>query len=131
MRALFLFFFGIFLGCLFDLLFGYLFDVVKHKPLKISHKFTILKKISLISLPIWGLIAVIAQEKKLFLVFLYSAILGTLLEFLLGKFIYSIFGVKIWTYKHGALGRYTSIYSFPYWGAAGIVFATIGKLVGL
>lgn len=87
----------------------------------------------MISIPIWGILAVVifSYQKQVLLIFIYSAIIGTILEYALGKFFYKYFGTKIWTYKHGSLGQYTSIYSIPYWGGAGLLFAMIARFAAL
>src|SRR5258706_3186551 len=120
------------LGGVLEVGFAFLYDLFSHKPLRINHKFTIGKKLNLISLPIWGLVGLIAMKNTTWaFIFLWGAVVGTFAEFFLGKFLHREFGVRIWTYKHGAIDRYTSIYSIPYWGAAGIVFSLVGKAVGL
>jgi len=132
MQSVLIFFVGMFLGGILEFLTVFLTDMLFHKKLRINHRFTYRKKISFFSLPIWGLLLLMFNgSNKYVLVFLYSAVLGTLLEAGMGKLVTRIYGAKIWTYKRGALGDFTSIYSIPYWGAAGVVFASIGKVLGL
>ena len=132
MHPLFVFFLGMILGGLVEILFAFLFDIVTGKPFRHNHRFTLGKKVSFFSLPIWGVLFLIFDKSTAsVLVFFFAATIGTLLEGLMGKGVSGIFGAKIWTYKRGSIGNFTSIYSIPYWGAAGILFATLGKVMGL
>jgi len=108
-------------------------ELLERKPFRINHRFTIGKRISLVSLPIWGILALLFLHNGIsyILLFFASALVGTILEGALGKFIRNTFGVKVWTYKKGTIGNFTSIYAIPYWGAAGLVFALLGKYIGL
>lgn len=91
------------------------------------------KRISLLSLPVWGILAVILTNRaySFLTLFIASALVGTILEGLLGKFLIKFFGVKVWTYKKGVIGDFTSLYAIPYWGAAGLFFGVLGKYFGL
>lgn len=111
----------------------FLLEFFEKKPIRINHRFTIGKKISLLSLPIWGILALLVTYRvySYITLFLFSALVGTLLEGLLGKFFIKFFGVKVWTYKKGAIGNFTSLYAVPYWGAAGLVFGVLGKFFGI
>ena len=131
--SILIFFLGFGLGGFFEYVFAMLLDFLEKKPLRINHHFTVLKRISLLSLPVWGLIAILFTNgtHSYVNIFLMSAIIGTILEGMLGKFIHRFFGVRIWTYKYGSIGNFTSLYSLPYWGAAGLVFVSIGKFFGL
>lgn len=132
MQAILLFFLGMLLGGLLEYLFAFVFDLLLHKPLRINKRFTLGKKISFFSLPIWGILFVVfLHSKEYALIFFYSAAIGTFLEAGMGKMTSRIYRAKIWVYKQGALGDYTSIYSIPYWGVAGVIFAALGKMLSL
>lgn len=133
MHGLLVFFFGFFLGGIIEYLLTFLLEVLEKKPIRINHRFTVGKKVSLISLPIWGVLALLFTRDGMSYVALFavSALVGTILEGVLGAFLRKVFSVKIWTYKKGSLGNFTSLYAIPYWGAAGLVFAFLGKLLGL
>jgi uncharacterized membrane protein len=133
MSSIFIFFLGFFAGGLFEYVLTLVFDFFEKKPLRLSKKYTVGKKISLFSLPIWGLIALIFLKGtgSYVILFMYSAVIGTFLEGLMGLFIHKIFGVRLWTYHYGKIGNFTSIYSLPYWGVAGMMFALVGKIIGI
>lgn len=108
--------FGIFLvgmgfGFFLEILFLYLFELIMHKPLRFHKRFSLGQRVSLMSLPIWGLLAVLifTRNDSFIRLFIISAIAGTCFEFIIGYFFYKVFHIKIWTYKHGALGQFTSI----------------------
>ncbi len=115
MHTLLIFLFGFSVGGFCEYLIMLLFDYLEKKPLKINHRFTIAKRISLLSLPVWGLIAMLffKESYSYVNVFIASALIGTFLEGLLGRFIYRFFGVRVWTYKYGTIGKFTSVYSLP------------------
>lgn len=123
---------GMALGGILELLVMFVIEAITKKPLRITHRYSLWKKISLFSLPIWGVIGLLAvSDVNVLKLFIVSALVGTVLEFLLGRGLKTIFGIKLWTYKHGQLGQFTSIYSFPYWGGAGFVFLALAKLLQL
>jgi uncharacterized membrane protein len=132
-KILAVFFIGFFGGGILEYLMAIFMEILKRKPLRINHRFTLGKKISLISLPIWGILAILFTNGGIpyIMLFIMSAIVGTFFEFLVGKFFKKMFGVKIWTYRQGAIGSFTSFYSVPYWGAGGLVFAFLAKSMGL
>jgi hypothetical protein len=120
------------IGGILEYLFAFVLDIILHKPLRINKRFTLGKKVSFFSLPIWGILFIVFLHSQIYaLIFLSSAVLGTILEAGMGRMTSRIYGAKIWVYKHGALGDYTSIYSIPYWGVAGVIFAALGKTLGL
>lgn len=127
-----IFLLGIIIGGAFEMLFAFIHAKLRKRPFRINNRLTITKELSIIALPIWGIIALAVAEKSAYVpLFIYSAIIGTTLEYTVGKAFHALWGVKIFVYKHGALGDYTSIYSIPYWGGAGVVFAVVAKLVGI
>lgn len=107
-------------------------DFFEKKPLRLAKKYSLGKKVSLFLLPIWGLIALLFLKGSGSYVslFIISALIGTFLEGLTGYLIYKIFGVRLWIYNHGKLGQFTSMYSLPYWGSAGLLFVSIGRHLG-
>jgi hypothetical protein len=133
MSPFWIFWLGFSTGAICEYGFAILLDILEKKPLKISHKYTIGKKVSLLSLPIWGLIALFFFHGAAPYVrmFIYASVVGTILEGLMGAAIHKIFGIRIWTYHYGKIGNFTSIYSLPYWGVAGVLFAAIGKMLGV
>lgn len=133
MSPFFLFFIGFTTGAFVEYSLAMLLDFFEKKPLRLPKAYTLGKKISLFSLPIWGLIALLFLKGtgSWVLLFLYSAVVGTFLEGLMGLAIHKIFGIRLWTYHHATIGNFTSLYSLPYWGAAGIVFTFIGKVIGV
>jgi len=132
MPLLIVFLGGMAIGLFFEAGFMYVSEKIHHKPLRVTHRFSLAKKISLFTLPIWGFVAVMAMTNVHYWVFfLISAIGGTIIEYALGRFLELAFGTRIWTYKHGQLGKYTSLYSFPYWGAGGLFFLALARVAGI
>lgn len=121
------------IGGLAELIFVVIHDFIVGKPFRINHKLSIGKKLCILSLPIWGLVGLLlVRSDKMVLLFMYSAIFGPILEYGLGKFAQRVYGIKLWTYKHGSIGRgETSIYTIPYWGAVGLLFSFLMRLVGI
>lgn len=131
MYPLIVFFVGMGGGGMLELLYAHVHTKILGKPFRINHHLTLAKKLSIYSLPIWGLLALlVANDFPSTKLFIYSAIVGTIFEFATGFVLYLVFGVRVWTYKYGSLGKFTSIYSIPYWGGAGIIFATLARIIG-
>lgn len=123
---------GMIMGGGIELTVNYLTELISKKPLKLHHHFHLAQKISLATLPLWGLLALILYgNQKLVTLFIYSAITGTILEYLLAKTIHFVFRINLWTYRYGAIGKYTSVYSPVYWGGAGLFYALLVKLIGI
>lgn len=124
---------GMVIGGFIELSLNYLTEIINKKPLRIHHRFHLMEKVSLISLPLWGVLALFLStyDIKTLNLIIYAAILGPVLEWSVGKGIHLIFGIKLWTYRHGAIGEYTSIYAIPYWAAAGLVFLSLARISGL
>lgn len=135
MGLLTVFFLSLVLGCLLELAYAFFHEKFLGKPFRINHRLTLGKKISVLSLPFWGILGLIITQQgdliNYITLFLISAILGTLLEYGLGKFMLEAFGIRFWTYKYGSIGKFTSIYSIPYWGAVGFFFGFLMKLIGI
>lgn len=129
METLTIFFAGMGIGGILEYV---LVSLLLHKPVHATRRFTIAKKVNFFSLPLWGILFVFFLQNHAYgVVFICSAIVGTFLEFVMAKGAFYLYGVKIWVYKQGSLGGYTSIYSIPYWGAAGIIFVSLGKILGI
>lgn len=132
MDAIAIFFTGMLVGAIFELLVNIILDLLTGKPLRVNHRLNLTKRISMVSLPLWGLFALALNNYTTYaLLFLVSALAGTAAEWFLGTVFYRVFGIKIWTYHHGAIGEFTSIYSFPYWGGAIFFFWILIKNFGL
>ena len=87
------------------------------KPLKHLKNKRLFKNIVAVSIPILGLMALLAQRKFSYVVlFFFFAVIGTILEYLLGKFLHLVEGRRVWVYQYLAIGQYTSWLSLPYWG---------------
>ncbi len=54
--------------------------------------------------------------------YILFAIVGTLLEWLVGFSYHQIVGQKLWTYHRYSLTGYTSFLATPIWGLAGVLF---------
>ena len=133
MQYIELFILGMMIGLLFELIFTACFELLTKKPLRITKKFSWGKKFSLLSLPLWGIFAIVisTQNYSIVTLFLVAGVIGTILEAAGGYFFYRAYKSKIWVYKHGALGQFTSFYSFPYWGSMGLIFGVLAKSLGL
>ena len=84
----------------------------------------------MLSIPLWGMLALIVlKDYPLAILFLFSALMGTIAEFLLGFFHHSIDGHRVWQYNAGNIGLYTSYYSIPFWGGAGLMFYGLSRLI--
>ena len=71
---------------------------------------------------------------KILYLYVVSAVVGFLLEFLLGFLYHQTLNRKLWTYDTEAYAiwnGYTSLLTFPMWGIAGVVFWHLSKIVGL
>lgn len=123
---------GMLIGTSIEILLNFGYEIIFKKKLRIHHRFGLMGRLSLFSIPIWGMLALIlANENKHLSLFLYAGFLGPLLELSAGKAFHRIFGVKLWTYKYGAIAKYTSIYAVPYWGGAALLFVLLARLAGL
>lgn len=114
----------------FDLLVQHIVKLFFNKKLKTSHPYHIFSKIVILSVPLLGLVMLVWNSEWGYVrLFMASAVIGTLLEYLLGVFLMHIRGSEVWTYHFLPLGRYTSWISIPYWGGAGLVFFYIATQV--
>lgn len=126
-----IFFIVIILGLCLELAVFFLLEKIIGKPFKTHHnKYSFGRHVSLMSIPIWGLIAlVITGHFNYVQLFLLGAFVGTVAEYCFGRFFHHIEGQKIWTYKYWTLAGYTSIFSVPYWGGATLLFVLLAKLL--
>lgn len=60
-------------------------------------------------------------------VFLVFAIVGTLLEWLVGFSYHMVVGQRLWKYYRYSISTYTSLLLIPFWGLAGVLFYLIVK----
>ncbi|MCL4387393.1 putative ABC transporter permease, partial [Patescibacteria group bacterium] len=123
---------GMIIGVIVEFGFVFLLDLFEKKHFRISRSLTIGKEVSMMTIPIWGIIVVLIayRNPSHLTLFIYSGFVGTLAEFLTGKYFHRLFGIKLWTYRYGNLGEYTSIFSFPYWGGSAFVFISLAKALG-
>jgi uncharacterized membrane protein len=69
---------------------------------------------------------------KILDLFLKSAIIGFLLEYVSGYSYHKTLNRQLWKYDRFAVGGgYTSWLTLPMWGVAGIIFWLLSKSVGL
>lgn len=61
-------------------------------------------------------------------VFFIFAIMGTLLEGIVGFAYHMVVGKRLWTYSLHSLGGYTSFLAIPYWGFVGVLAWFIVRL---
>ena len=63
------------------------------------------------------------------LVFVIFSFAGMFIEFLIGFSYHRVVGERLWTYHHVSLCGYTSIFSIPLWGLAGVMFWLLAQVV--
>ncbi len=132
MSGLILFFIVIFFGLLIEKLVFLFLENLIGKPFRTNHKYSLGKHVSLMSIPILGLIALlIAGHNNYAALFVGGAIVGTLAEFLCGKIFHSIEGQRVWTYRYWSFSGYTSIFSIPYWGGAALALLALSKVLDI
>jgi len=117
-------------GLLIELIIFFMLEKTLGKPFKTNHKYAFGKYASLMSIPIYGLIAlIISGDFGYVQLFFFGAIVGTTSEYLAGRYFHKITGQRIWTYKYLSIQGYTSIFTLPYWGGATIFFVGLAKLL--
>lgn len=88
-----------------------------------------------VAIIVWPLLSVIILMFfigiDLLKLFVISMIVGTIFELLLGFVYEKVLNQKLWKYNQFSIKGYTSLLSIPLWGIAGVVFWSIGKIVGL
>lgn len=68
---------------------------------------------------------------KVIYLFFISAIVGLLLEYILGLAYHKTLNKRLWTYDRLSLHGYTSFLAIPMWGVAGTVFWLLSNSIGL
>lgn len=132
MEGLLLFFIVITFGLLLEIVSFFLLERLIGRPFKTQHKYAFGKHASLMSIPIWGFITLLVTKHYNYAqLFLLGASVGTLAEYILGRFFAHVEGKRIWTYSYGTFAGYTSIFSIPYWGGATLLFVLLAKLLGV
>lgn len=117
---LFLTMFGV--GALLEVVFaeGHYFFTKKHAG---ENHYTIRKYIFFLFFPALGFFLLIGRAGMdiIFYFFLF-AILGTILEWVIGYSYHMIVGQRLWTYHRGDIRKYSSWLAVPIWGFIGLVF---------
>jgi len=132
MDALKLFFIIALTGLALEFFVFSILDKVVGKPMKTHHKYSLGKNVSIMSVPIIAVIFLLLYEHYNYVqLFIMSAIIGTVAEYVFGRFVHHVEGKRAWTYHYGVLGGYTSYFSIPYWGGAGMLFVLIARFIGL
>lgn len=123
---------GITIGALCDALIACFYHLLSHKSFVNHPRFGNANKLALISLPIWGVLGLVATQNFSYVwFFVIAALVGTLLEIIAGELFKRLFGVTIWSYRHAKITHYTSLYVIPYWGGAALVFLILAQLTKL
>jgi uncharacterized membrane protein len=84
---------------------------------------------------VWPLLCVLALayfvDVKILTLFFASAFIGFVLEYVLGLTYHKTLNKKLWHYERLSVGGYTSLLSIPIWGVVGVVFWSVGEILGL
>lgn len=62
-------------------------------------------------------------------IFLAFSVIGPALEWLAGFSYHMVVGQRLWTYHRYSIGGYTSFFTIPLWGLAGILFWLLNKVI--
>lgn len=131
-KPLILFFVVVIAGLLFELVVFSALNLIIGRRLKTNHRYNLGKNISLMSIPIFGVIFLVMSKQYNYAeLFLLAAVVGTVAEYIFGRFFQHIEGKRVWTYNIATIGGYTSIFSIPYWGGAGLLFVLVAKMIGI
>jgi uncharacterized membrane protein len=88
-----------------------------------------------IAIVVWPLFVVVmlsrAIDQKIMYLFVASMLIGTIFEYFFGFVYEKVLNKKLWKYSRLSIHGYTSILSIPLWGIAGVVFWSLGKIIGL
>jgi uncharacterized membrane protein len=88
-----------------------------------------------IAIMIWPLLSIaflaVYVNYKIFYLFVVSMVAGTCFEYLFGLVYEKTLNKKLWKYDRLAISGYTSWLSIPIWGVAGVVFWSLGRIIGL
>lgn len=94
-----------------------------------NEKFSAKRYLYYLSLPFISVIFMSVKEgEKILEIFLAFAILGPIIEYLIGYFYHQIVGSRLWTYHSFAISGYTSWLSLPIWGLAGVLFWFLAQI---
>ena len=88
-----------------------------------------------IAIIIWPILCVFAMayflNVKVLAMFVISAFVGFILEYILGLTYHKVLNKRLWKYKRLSVRGYTSYLVIPIWGIAGVVFWFLAKMIGL
>jgi len=88
-----------------------------------------------VAIIVWPIVAVIilalVYGGKILSLYCVSALFGFFAEYGFGFLYEKVLNSKLWTYHRLSVGGYTSLLSIPVWGAAGVIFWVLSKVVGL
>jgi len=77
------------------------------------------------------IILAVLIDIKILTLFLVSASVGFLLEYVVGLTYHKTLNKRLWRYERLSIDGYSSLLSVPIWGIAGVIFWFLGKMVGL
>ena len=77
------------------------------------------------------IILILYVNWKILYLFVISMLFGTVFEYLFGLIYEKVLNQKLWKYNRFSIHGYTSLLSIPIWGIAGVVFWSLGKIIGL
>ncbi len=84
---------------------------------------------------IWPLISIailsVYIDQLIIKLFLVSMIAGMFFEYFLGFIYEKTLNQKLWKYNKFSISGYTSLLSIPLWGVAGVIFWSLGQIIGL
>lgn len=115
-------------GIILEILLARFYNKLTHSKLKKNHT-SLGRYIFLLIAP---MLAFLYTTTKLgyspILVFAVFAVIGTLLEYLVGYAYHRVVGVRLWTYYRWSFGGYTSLLSTPLWGMLGLLTWLLAKI---
>ena len=77
------------------------------------------------------IILAVLIDIKILTLFLVSASVGFLLEYVVGLTYHKTLNKRLWRYERLSIDGYSSLLSVPIWGIAGVIFWFLGKMIGL
>jgi len=80
---------------------------------------------------IWSFALAYFYGTDIFALFAASMVVGIVLEYGLGRAYHQTLNKRLWTYTRYSIGGYTSWLTLPMWGVAGVIFWSLGKVIGL
>ena len=94
-----------------------------------EHHFTISKYLLSIIFPFLSIFIIyLGLGSSVLYIFLASAALGAIAEWVIGWWFNKVMGVRLWTYHKYSIGAYTSFLSIPLWGVVGVLLFLVVKL---